>query len=388
MKQKKYLHSILAAVIAFGCVVGVAACNNPAEGAYTPIILKNVEGKAKNVILLIGDGMGKEQVKAGSIYQGKDLVMQGFPYCVDMETVNYGGAITDSAAAATAMATGVRTINGYVGLDRNGNELETIIDIAAQAGKATGVITTEYLYGATPMGFSAHYNDRDRQPKLLDSALSSGNVNLFISDRYGSYRQKFEENGYRLILNEANKISEASETKVAALSKIDPLAKSMSDDPAGVAFDRLVREALEYLAKDPDGFFLMAEGAHIDHAGHANDMSYMLRELLSFDDGIKAVLKWAQNRNDTVVIVTADHETGGLNLKEGLNKDNFYEMVSWDSGMTYVPAFYEWTSTSHTDRDVYCYVNGADFDYTKYSFASASRIKNTDLFAMMKELMV
>jgi alkaline phosphatase len=343
-----------------------------------------VEGKAKNVILLIGDGMGKEHVKVGAIHKGEPLVMQGFPYCVDIETVNYSGGVTDSSAAATAMATGVRTLNNYVGLDKNEKELETIIDIAAAAGKATGVITTEYLYGATPMGFAAHFPDRNRQPFLLDSALSSSNVNLFISDRFGTYRNKFEENGYRLILNEADKISEASETKVAALSKINPQAKSMSDDPVGVAFDRLVTEALEYLSKDPDGFFLMAEGAHIDHGGHANDISYMLRELISFDDGIKAVLKWAKGRNDTVVIVTADHETGGLNTKEGLEKDNILSMVSLDGGMTYVPEFLEWTSKSHTNRDVYCYVNGADVDFSQYSFASNTRIKNSDLFSIMK----
>lgn len=386
-KMKRRLYNFLAAVLAFSCVLGTSACQK-SEEPYTPIILENVQ-KAKNVILLIGDGMGKEHIKAGSLYKGKDLVMQGFPYRVDVETVNVNGEVTDSAASATALATGMRTINGHVGLNANGVKIaETIVDIAAAAGKATGVITTEYLYGATPMGFSAHCDSRSRYGALLDSACSSSNVNLFICDRMGTYRDKITGNGYTLLLDETDKISEMSESKVAALSKIDPKAKSMSIGEDGSAFDRLVTEALEYLSKDPDGFFLMAEGAHIDHGGHANDMTYMLEELFSFDEGVKAVLKWAKDRKDTVVLVTADHETGGLNVKEGFAKGTMNKMVSLDGGMTYVHEYYEWTTTSHSDRDVYCYINGADIDFSAYSFASNDRIKNTDVFQIMKSLLV
>ena len=163
----------------------------------------------------------------------------------------------------------------------------------------------------------------------------------------------------------------------------------MSANANRMAFDRVVTEALEYLSKDEDGFFLMAEGSHIDHGGHNNDMTYMLSELLAFDDAVQAVLEWAKDRDDTVVIVTADHETGGLELKESaFTALNFLETVSNDGGMTYTPVHYQWTTTSHSATDVNCYINGANIDFRNYSFGVSGRIKNTDVFEIMKSLMV
>ena len=162
----------------------------------------------------------------------------------------------------------------------------------------------------------------------------------------------------------------------------------MSANTNRVAFNKVVTEALEYLSKDEDGFFLMAEGSHIDHGGHNNDMTYMLQELLAFDDAVRAVLEWAQGRDDTVVIVTADHETGGLELKDSaFTALNFLETVSYDSGMTYVPKHYAWTTKSHSSTDVNLYINGANIDFRNYSFGSNGRIKNTDVFKIMKGLM-
>ena len=151
-----------------------------------------------------------------------------------------------------------------------------------------------------------------------------------------------------------------------------------------IAFDRVVYEALEYLSKDEDGFFLMAEGSHIDHGGHSNDISYMLRELLAFDDGVKAVLEWAKDRDDTVVIVTADHETGGLELYGDITEETLFELD--ETGYRTYKNF-EWTTTGHSATDVYCFVNGADIDFASYSFGTDERIKNTDIFQIMKDLL-
>jgi alkaline phosphatase len=343
---------------------------------------------AKNIILLIGDGMGPNQVTVGEIFKGEKLTMQKFPYATKVETRSASSMITDSAAAATALATGVRTTNGVIGKDENLQDLTTIVDIAHNLGKRTGIIATEDLTGATPMGFSGHAGARSQSRNLIQSAATTSNVNFFGSYLLNkTYRDILEDAGYEKI-EDLDDLSEAEGEKLYHTCIIDAKAPSMSDNIAETALDRLVVEALDYLSQDEDGFFLMAEGAHIDHGGHNNDMTYMLQELLAFDDAVQAVLEWAADRDDTVVIVTADHETGGLELKETASTAlNFLETTSYDNGMTYVPKHYAWTTTSHSSTDVNFYINGANIDFRNYSFGMNTRIKNTDVFKIMKSLL-
>lgn len=353
-----------------------------------PIVLKNVV-EAKNVILFIGDGMGPDQVRAGELYKGETLTMQSFPYAAKMKTRSLSDAVTDSAAAATALATGTRTINGVVGRDENGKDLKTIVDVAAKMGKRTGILTTEEIYKATPMGFAGHSASRDNYSELHASAIATGNVNLFASYKVSdSYRNAYENAGYEKISNVAD-MSEATSDKIYGSYTIRANAPSMSagEEMGTIAFDRVVMEALEYLSKDEDGFFLMAEGSHIDHGGHNNDLMYMLQELLAFDDAIQAALKWAKGRDDTVVIVTADHETGGLELSDEATTDNLFDMSSGDGGFYYTPMYYAWTTTSHTATDVWFYVNGADVDFASYSLGDKATIQNIDTFQIIKDLM-
>ena len=315
------------------------------------IVLKNVD-EAKNVILLIGDGMGPEQIRAGEIFKGEKLTMQKFPYSTFVETRSASSKVTDSAAAATALATGVRTNNGVVGRDVGGYDLTTIVDVANSLGKRTGIMTTEALTGATPMGFSAHSESRNNSEELISSAAASSNVNLFLSYTYG-LQNLMVDGGYTKVENPMD-ISEQTSEKICGAYNIQAKAPSMSLDADNTAFDGLIVEALEYLSKDEDGFFLMAEGAHIDHGGHNNDFGYMLSELLAFDDTVKAVLEWAKDREDTVVIVTADHETGGLVLASDVTQGTMFDVGS-----------YVWSTTGHTSTEVRCFINGADIDFTQ-----------------------
>ena len=349
-------------------------------GGNDTIILKNVK-KAKNVILMIGDGMGPEQIKAGELFKGEALTMQGFPYMTKVETCSLTDRITDSAAAATALATGTRTANGVVGRDNNGDDLTTIVDIAASLGKRTGIIATEELYGATPMGFSGHSNARGNTKELLESAASTSNVNFFASSvMIDMYKEYFRAAGYEEVAI-ADNISTSTSDKVFGAYNISPSAEAMWASGSRVGFDRLVTEALEYLSQDEDGFFLMAEGSHIDHGGHSNKIDYMLEELISFDNGVAAVLEWAKDRDDTVVIVTADHETGGLFVNADATHEDMVLAYEGERGA------YSWSSTGHTSVDVHFYINGADIDFASYSFGEADRIKNTDVFEIMKNLM-
>ena len=369
-------------------VAGNSVAVNEGAEENGPITLKNVT-TAKNVILMIGDGMGPQQIKAGELYKEETLTMQNFPYMTTVETRSASDVITDSAAAGTALATGRRTTNGMVGKDPNYLNLETIVDIASGMGKSTGIIATEELYGATPMTFAAHAYNRNDKACLLETAATTSNVNLFASYvMEENYQNIFTNAGYTKI-DSVEDISDSTSGKVFGSYKIKATAPSMSADASKVALDRLVTEALEYLSKDEDGFFLMAEGSHIDHGGHNNDMTYMLQELLAFDDAVQAVLEWAKDRDDTVVIVTADHETGGLELKESAYTAlDFLDTESFDGGMTYVPMHYAWTTTSHSAADVNLYINGADIDFRNYSFGVDSRIKNTDVFKIMKGLLL
>ena len=356
----------------------------PYDWSQGPIVLNNVT-QAKNVILLIGDGMGPNQIKAGEIFKGEELIMQKFPYSTKVETRSADSEVTDSAAAATALATGTRTNNGYVGKHSNGFDLRTIVDIAHDLGKRTGLISTEEITGATPMGFAAHATNRGSTLEIVESASDvKSNVNLFLSYTLSpSYVWYFENAGYTVI-DEVDNISKSKKDKVFGSYLINAHATSMNDELDFVSFDRLVWEALEYLSKDKDGFFLMAEGSHIDHGGHRNDIVYMLDELLAFDLGVKAALEWAKDRDDTVVIVTADHETGGLQLDEDLTRDML--IADYESG-GFIGDGYEWTTTGHSKTDVWCYINGADIDFSKYALGREDRIRNIDIFKIMKELL-
>ena len=368
--------------VAFTAIAVSSMCGCREKTSDGPIILKDVK-QAKNIILMIGDGMGPQQIKAGELFKGERLTMQNFPYMTKVDTCSRSDTITDSAAAATAMATGVRTTNGIVGKDPAYTDLETIVDIAHAMGKRTGIIATEELYGATPMGFSGHADTRGEREVLLHSAATTGNVDLFASSIITiEYQNIFTSAGYEMMV-EADEISDSTADKVFGSYVIPAVAESMSAEGNVVAFDRLVTEALDYLSKDKDGFFLMAEGSHIDHGGHNNDICYMLEELLAFDDGVQAALEWAKDRDDTVVIVLADHETGGLEVDALATHEEVVE--TYENGGA--GAWYFWLTTGHSSTDINCYINGANIDFAKYSYGKKSRIKNTDVFDIMKSLL-
>lgn len=389
------MHKYIALALALGMMTGLVGCNKKAgdsngsggsDAGSDPIVIEAEE--VKNVILFIGDGMGPEQEKFGAIMKEEALSFHNFPYKTEMDTdsyVSYGVlGTTDSAAAATAMATGTLTINGRVGIDANSEEpLTTIMDVAQTMGKRTGVITTEDLGGATPMGFSSHATARGKTKELLNGASVSG-INFFGSDMTGNAGM-FKDEGYSTI----HSLSEYEDVK-----KKDKIYCNLSikanverDDVISERFDEVVETALDFLSQDEDGFVLMAEGAHIDHGGHNNDINYMVEELLAFDEGVQAALKWAQGRTDTVVIVTADHETGALSLYDGITKDNYRDMESAD-GFTYKTKYYNWGSTGHSSTYVGFYVNGKNIDFAKYSqFKKSALIKNTDMFSIMKDLL-
>ncbi len=337
--------------------------------------------KIKNLIIIIGDGMGPIHITSGQLADGKTYQFtqwEGTRCNTDSVDKNGTRVLTDSAASATALATGTLTINGYLGKDPKQKDLTTIMDIAKGMGKSVGVVTSDQIYGATPSGFSAHSPDRNNSMLITLTQLRS-DVDLFCGLRddsyYASYSNYFDQYGYHYATNLNNK-QEILDSDKAFL----PL-----DIENGAANEIPLKDAaslaLEFLEKDDDGFVLMIEQAYIDKYSHSNDIDGMLKRMTSIDETVDTVVDWIGDRKDTAVIVTADHETGGLSASEKTQYNNTYT-----SGAK--KFFYQWSTTGHTKTEVKVFVYGYDVDFKAISeYSKKDMIKNTDVFKLMKNIL-
>ena len=279
----------------------------------------------KNVILLIGDGMGFAQTSLARLSLGPKgaLAMDSMPQAAFVKTYSAGpGMITDSAAAATALATGNKTINGMIALMPDGTPAKTILEAAAEAGKATGLITTVTITHATPAGFGAHErernNERDIAPQYLrqkiDVLLGGGEKFFLPKSTPGSERLDTRDliteagaAGYAVVRTREELVS-AKQSKLLGLFAKGYMEFKTSEPSVA----EMASKALEVLEKKGTGFFLMIEGGQIDTACHANDTKKALQQTLDFDEAVKTALAFARKNGNTLVLVTADHETGGM----------------------------------------------------------------------------
>jgi len=284
---------------------------------------------ARNVILMIGDGMGAGQVEAGRMraaLAGRRLAMHSMPVASLMTTTSAGGGVTDSAAASTAMATGRKTVNGRLGIDPSGNRLPSIAESVKAAGGLIGLVTNCSITSATPAGFVVHLPDRDMGRDIAramvearpDVALGGGAA-FFVPTLFERARPALHtalESGYTVVM-EMDEFEAASSLPLLGLLAMTDMPYELDRDPAEEpSLRRMTEKALELLASSSGdaGFFLMVEGGRIDHACHAMDGSRLAAEVASFDDAVLASLDFARERGDTLVIVTADHETGQLKV--------------------------------------------------------------------------
>ena len=271
-----------------------------------------VVGGYKNVILLIGDGMGFNHIAAGRALLGVDELFMESAAVIAGEATTYSRTIigpTDSAAAATALATGQKTDNGMIA-QYLGKDLKSNTEYAMEQGMATGIIASEGVKGATPASFSAHAFNRNSTDDITRDQISSG-IDLFLGgakDFYDDYAGDIAASGYDYA-TAASALDPAADKIWGAFSDI---ATADGTDAAPTLAELSVF-AMRYLAaKSENGFFLMIEESHIDKRSHSNDMAGMLEHLLAYDNTIKAVVQLAAEMGDTLVIATADHETGGL----------------------------------------------------------------------------
>lgn len=286
-----------------------------ADKNYQPKFkVDDTDKEVRNVIFLIGDGMGLAQISSASV-ACPDMVMNQFKQIGFIKTSSSDDYTTDSAAGGTAFAIGEKTNNRFIGVDKNGISKPTLVEILSEKGFNTGIITTDQITGATPADFYAHVTDRGMQEEIATFLISSP-LNFFMGGgkvyfEKNKLNQKLENKGFDLIDN----LDEINANK----EKIGYFAGNYSlpyiRDGRGDLLPKTTESAIQFLKKKP--FFLMVEGAQIDNFGHFNEIKGVIEETIDFDQAIQKAIEFADKDGHTLVVVTADHECGGLTLPHG-----------------------------------------------------------------------
>ena len=305
--------------------------------------------KAVNVIYMIGDGMALPQVYSSMLAVRHDLAFTQFPYIGVLDTHSANKDITDSAAGGTALASDAKTNNGMIGMDADTIPVETILETLADKGKSTGVVVTSYVTHATPASFVAKVPKRSMYEDIAVQMAESDKLNLMIGGgrKYFNQRkdsldliQRMEtELGWKVYDTLAD--IDTTCMKYAVIADKDHMPKMPE---RGNFLPEAVKIALQTLDNDEDGFFLMVEGSQIDFACHENDSATMVEETVDFSDAIQVALDYAKEKGNTLVIVTADHETGGLTMP--------------DPQGAYTNVTFQYSTRSHTCLPVMIYAYG------------------------------
>ncbi|MDO5523257.1 MAG: alkaline phosphatase [Bacteroidia bacterium] len=326
----------------------------------------------KNVILLIGDGMGVAHLFAGLTANRGNLFIENCKHIGFSKTASSNRYVTDSAAGGTAISTGKKTYNGAIGVDPDKNPMKTILEEASEKGLATGLVSTSSITHATPASFIAHQPSRSMEEEIAADFLKT-DIDVFIGGGYDFFAKR--EDGRNLVdelvrkgytvERELSKIENYNGKKLAGLTapKGNPRVSER-----GNMLPVSTRAAINVLKQNKKGFFLMVEGSFIDSGGHANNTVQVVEEVLDFDQAVGKALEFAAENGETLVIVTADHETGGMTVNDG----------SFETGMV-KGAF---TSTGHTGVMV------PIFSYGPGASEFIGIMENTDIYGKMRELLV
>ena len=347
----------------------------------TMLVASFAQQKPKNVILMIGDGMGVQHVAAlNYLQEGRSTISQ-FPFEGRSMTYSATDTITDSAAGGSALSTGVKTPNSYIATNADGTPNETLAEWARKRGMATGIVVTCQLTDATPADFYAHVTSRKMEEEIARQ-LPYSNLDFVV----GGYRYRFEpskrEDGLNLIdtLKDRNyqvvyTLEDLQNAPIAATVALLSDEKPAPRDVRGNWLDVALEKAFRVLETDDDGFFLMVEGSQIDWACHVNDFPYMEGEILEFDHAVAIARAYAEQHPETLVVVTADHETGGLTIGKGIEK--LKPAVAAKKLGKYI----SWKTDYHTGADVGVYAFGPGAEQFQ------GRMENTDIPKKIKKLL-
>ena len=293
----------------------------------------------KNVILLIGDGMGVTQISAGMYMNGNTLNLERCKVVGLHKPSSSNNLVTDSAAGATAFACGTKTYNGAIGVDADKQPVKTILEYAEEKGLATGLVATSTITHATPASFIAHVEQRSMMEEIAADFMKT-EVDIFIGggkkffDNRSDGRNLSEElraKGYFIsdfVTDDLTTLNFPKNKNIGYFTANEnPLPAYQGRDYIKVA----TQKAINYLdKKSKDGFFLMVEGSQIDWGGHANNSDYIVTEMIDFDNAVKAALDFAEKDGHTLVVITADHETGGYAINKGSTLDSLVTAFTTD----------------------------------------------------------
>ncbi len=371
-------------VIVFSCTSYITPSVSTYEGGEYEVSDMNIKSapqgysskKAKNLILLIGDGMGVAQITAGLYSNNKSLYLEEFPVVGLHQNHASDNLITDSAAGATAFACGVKTYNGAIGVDADTIPHKTILEECEENGMATGMVASSTIVHATPASFIAHVKKRKMYEEIAEAFLKT-EIDFFVGGgkKYFDRRdddinliEQLQKKGYAM---STYFTKEFSDLTIDNSKKFGHLTSDADPVPFSQGRKYLLpaaKTAMEFLKthedkSDEKGFFLMIEGSQIDWGGHANNAEYIISEMLEFDNIIGEALKFAKEDGETLVVVTADHETGGFAVNNGSTLDSLKT---------------SFTSTYHTAEliPVFAYGPGA------YQFTGM--YENTEIYNKMR----
>ncbi len=313
---------ILLFMAALACGCSTVPTARSAAGGDTP----------HGIVLMVGDGMGSAHFTLAGILRGEDYRIGGLERTGLVTTASANSLVTDSAAAATAYATGIKTNDGSVGVDPSGAPQATVLEIAVQRGLATGLVTTARFGDATPAAFAAHAGNRrdyaDISTQMLASGadiLASTGLEAFGTDALPRLEQFAGDSGYEVIQSGAG-VRTAGDGPVLAVLPSGALDSASPEIP----LEELALWALARLSGDPEGFFLLVEHEGTDTASHRNDSAALGESLVELDETVGAVTDFARARGDILVIVVGDHETGGMQVggtredPQAIWRDNYH----------------------------------------------------------------
>jgi alkaline phosphatase len=385
-------------VAALSCaLIGVLALAGSAEAQSG----EPMGGRAKNVIIFIGDGMGtshRDLIRYTTVGEERQLAMDSMPVAGRSETSprDPEAFVTDSAAGGTAIATGVKTFNGAAGVDVDENPVQSVLERAGRAGMSTGLVTDSQVTDATPASFGAHVPDRDEQSEIArqyiedsrpdvilgggeDYWYSEGDPGAFPDEpkvdpeeksvgSEGNLVQQAEDSGYQYVTN-ASEMQAASGPRILGLFANEEMFQQAPEDEnpvydPTVPLPKMTQKAIDVLSQNPNGFFLMVEEEGIDEMAHQSNAELVIEAGQQLDAAVKVGKSFAQSDPDTLVIVAADHETGSLAIEDTneIQSDPAYPNES-GAGQTaedgpFQVAFsdkkflVDWSTTNHTAEDV------------------------------------
>lgn len=300
-------------ILFLALLLAVNSCQRPISGTSS---------KAKdpqNVILLVGDGMGLTQISTSFYFSETPSNFQRFKHIGLHQNTPTDARITDSASGATAFSIGFKTYNAAIGVDKDTVGHETILETAAKMGKSTGVVATSSITHATPASFFAHVANRNMHEEIAADFMKTP-IDFAAGGGIKFFHQRADRRDLLADLSARGVVVDTAElgqhydpaSPYTCLLAADGLPK-MSEG-RGDFLPKASKMAISHLNQNKKGFFLLIEGSQIDWGGHSNDGNYIIEEMKDFDKTIGDVLDFAEKDGNTLVVVTADHETGGLAL--------------------------------------------------------------------------